>query len=157
MRWENPRTKAETPNNRMKSSERDDDREHDQETPQNMVHHDEASPTSSPTRVVVVPPDLSNMRNFLANPVSKKCGVIQCYIKRNKSGTNKLFPVYSLFLKEGDVFLMSSRKRPKNKTSNYLISMDQHDLNRAGPSYLGKLRSNFMGTEFQVRSLFFLF
>ncbi|RYY81456.1 hypothetical protein EON63_15345 [archaeon] len=37
-------------------------------------------------------------------------------------GTHKLFPVYSLYLKEGDVFLMASKKRPKNKTSNYLIS-----------------------------------
>lgn len=45
---------------------------------------------------------------------------------------------------------MASRKRPKNKTSNYLISMDQNDLNRSGNSYLGKLRSNFVGTEFQV-------
>jgi hypothetical protein len=26
---------------------------------------------------------------------------------------------------EGDVFLMASKKRPKNKTSNYLISMGE--------------------------------
>jgi tubby-related protein 1 len=45
---------------------------------------------------------------------------------------------------------MASKKRPKNKTSNYLITMDQNDMNRAGSSYLGKLRSNFVGTEFQV-------
>jgi tubby-related protein 1 len=51
---------------------------------------------------------------------------------------------------EGDIFLMASKKRPKNKTSNYLISLDQNDLNRSGSSYLGKLRSNFVGTEFQV-------
>jgi hypothetical protein len=84
------------------------------------------------------------------------------------------------------VFLMASKKRPKNKTSNYLISMgkfvgafvfvfiyqiasslclhilicvvcssrlrcaDQNDLNRTGKAYLGKLRSNFVGTEFQI-------
>jgi tubby-related protein 1 len=90
------------------------------------------------------------MRRFLATPVPKNCGVVQCYIRRNKSGTNKLFPIYSLFLKEGDVFLMASRKRPKNKTSNYLITMDQHDMNRSGSAYLGKLRSNFVGTEFQI-------
>ena len=90
------------------------------------------------------------MRRFLTTPVPKNCGVVQCYIRRNKSGTNKLFPIYSLFLKEGDVFLMASRKRPKNKTSNYLITMDQHDMNRSGSAYLGKLRSNFVRTEFQV-------
>jgi len=69
-----------------------------------------------------MPPDLSNMNRFLSTPLPKQCGVVQCYIRRNKNGTNKLFPIYSLYLKEGDVFLLASKKRPKNKTSNYLIS-----------------------------------
>jgi hypothetical protein len=30
------------------------------------------------------------------------------------------------------------------------LFLDQNDLNRSGSSYLGKLRSNFVGTEFQV-------
>ncbi|KAJ1438177.1 Tub family-domain-containing protein [Ochromonadaceae sp. CCMP2298] len=109
-----------------------------------------SAPVQSKGAADVTSPNLSDMRRFLMSPVPKKCGVLQCYIRRNKGGTNKLFPIYSLFLKEGDVFLMASKKRPKNKTSNYLISMDQSDLNRAGRSYLGKLRSNFVGTEFQV-------
>jgi hypothetical protein len=38
--------------------------------------------------------DLSDMRNFLNLPVPKAAGIVQCYIRRNKSGaTNKLFPV----------------------------------------------------------------
>jgi hypothetical protein len=45
---------------------------------------------------------------------------------------------------------MASKKRPNNKTSNYLISMAEGDLSRDGANYLGKLRSNFVGTEFQV-------
>jgi hypothetical protein len=45
------------------------------------------------------PLDLSNMKSFLMNPVPKASGVVQCYIRRNKSGTNKLFPIYSLYLK----------------------------------------------------------
>lgn len=65
------------------------------------------------------------MKRFLTSPLPKHCGVVQCYIRRNKNGTNKLFPIYSLYLKEGDVFLMASKKRPKNKTSNYLISSGQ--------------------------------
>lgn len=31
-----------------------------------------------------------------------------------------------------------------------LFPVDQNDLNRSGANYLGKLRSNFVGTEFQV-------
>lgn len=51
---------------------------------------------------------------------------------------------------------MASKKRPNNKTSNYLISMGEGDLTRDGANYLGKLRSNFVGTEFQVRHLLLL-
>ena len=45
---------------------------------------------------------------------------------------------------------MSSRKRPNNKTSNYLITMVSNDFDRNSKNILGKLRSNFMGTEFQL-------
>jgi len=34
-----------------------------------------------------------------------------------------LVDCFVYWTQEGDVFLMASRKRPKNKTSNYLITM----------------------------------
>ena len=43
-----------------------------------------------------------------------------------------------------------SKKRPNNKTSNYLISMGENDLKRSSRNYIGKLRANFAGTEFQI-------
>jgi len=63
----------------------------------------------------------SNIKSFIMEPCPRKAGAVQCYIKRNKSGLNKLFPEYSVFLKDGDRFLMTSKKRSNNKTSNYLI------------------------------------
>ncbi|XP_024894552.1 tubby protein homolog isoform X4 [Pteropus alecto] len=48
------------------------------------------------------------------------------------------------------VFLLAGRKRKKSKTSNYLISVDPTDLSRGGDSYIGKLRSNLMGTKFTI-------
>jgi len=89
------------------------------------------------------------MKKFLMSPFPKEAGTLQCYIKRNRK-KNKLYPEYNVYLKQGDLFLMSSRKRPNNKTSNYLISMVQNDYDRSSPNILGKLRANFMGTEFQL-------
>ena len=43
---------------------------------------------------------------------------------------------------------MSSKKKTGNTTSNYLISLDKNDLSSKGKNYLGKLRSNWVGTEF---------
>lgn len=48
------------------------------------------------------------------------------------------------------VFLLAGRKRKKSATSNYLISTDPTDLSRGGESYVGKLRSNLLGTHFTV-------
>ncbi|XP_040391689.1 tubby-related protein 1 isoform X2 [Cygnus olor] len=48
------------------------------------------------------------------------------------------------------VFLLAGRKRKKSKTSNYLISIDPTDLSRGGENFIGKLRSNLMGTKFTV-------
>lgn len=45
---------------------------------------------------------------------------------------------------------MSSKKRTSNKTSNYLISFKRDELTKKSAGYIGKVRSNFLGTEFQV-------
>jgi len=45
---------------------------------------------------------------------------------------------------------MVGKKRANNKTSNYLISFNKDSINKKEPFYLGKLRSNFLGTEFNI-------
>ena len=45
---------------------------------------------------------------------------------------------------------MFATKRPKNKTSNYIITMDPNNIEKTSNKYLGKLRSNFSGTEFTL-------
>jgi tubby-related protein 1 len=48
------------------------------------------------------------------------------------------------------VFLLAGRKRKRSKTSNYLISTDPTDLSRGGEAFVGKLRSNLLGTQFTI-------
>mmetsp|Transcript_22864 Transcript_22864/g.74011 ORF Transcript_22864/g.74011 Transcript_22864/m.74011 type:complete len:496 (-) Transcript_22864:680-2167(-) len=93
--------------------------------------------------------DTSDLRRFLMTP-GPQGAMVQCYIQRRKSGLARLFPTYEIYLKEGDKFLMAARKRKKNKSSNYLISLDKDDLSRNSGNFYGKLRSNFIGTEFTL-------
>jgi tubby-related protein 1 len=93
--------------------------------------------------------DTSDLRSFLMTP-GPQGAMVQCYIQRRKSGLARLFPTYEIYLKEGDKFLMAARKRKKNKSSNYLISLDKDDLSRNSGNFYGKLRSNFIGTEFTL-------
>lgn len=119
--------------------------------------------------------DFTNIRRLVTNPVPRAAGIVQCYIRRDKSGANKLYPEYRLYMKVGDRFLLNSKKRSQNKvrcwfvkllalvflewsraesvalqTSNYLISSADGDFEKTSPNYVGKLRSNFIGTEFQI-------
>lgn len=94
--------------------------------------------------------DLSDMRQFVTTPVPYDAGVVMCYIVRKKTGFRKMYPEYHLYLQDGDRFLLAAKKRAHQKTSNYLISMNRSDLSRKSSNFLGKLRSNFIGTEFVV-------
>ena len=41
---------------------------------------------------------------------------------------------------------MSVKRKPGNKSSNYIFSLNKSDFNRKSKNCLGKLRSNFVGT-----------
>ncbi|XP_069807717.1 tubby-related protein 3 [Dendropsophus ebraccatus] len=97
--------------------------------------------------------DVGELKEFALRPAPR--GVtIRCRISRDKKGMDRgLYPTYYMHLEREDsrkVFLLAGRKRKKSKTSNYLISIDPIDMSREGGSFIGKLRSNLMGTKFTV-------
>ncbi|KAM9277823.1 tubby-related protein 3 [Cariama cristata] len=97
--------------------------------------------------------DIGNLEDFVLRPAPR--GVtVKCRITRDKKGMDRgLFPTYYMHLERDDnrkTFLLAGRKRKKSKSSNYLISVDPTDLSRTGESFIGKLRSNLMGTKFTV-------
>ncbi|XP_069479833.1 tubby protein homolog isoform X3 [Ambystoma mexicanum] len=110
-----------------------------------------ASAPSPPSNEPVI--DVDDLEEFSIRPAPQ--GVtIKCRITRDKKGMDRgMYPTYYLHLEREDgkkVFLLAGRKRKKSKTSNYLISIDPTDLSRGGESFIGKLRSNLMGTKFTV-------
>lgn len=69
----------------------------------------------------------------------------------NKNFKNQIIEtVLLLYVLTLQIFLLAARKRKKSRTSNYLISTDPTDLSRGGDSFVGKLRSNLIGTQFTV-------
>jgi len=91
--------------------------------------------------------EAADMKAFLMNPSPKNVGMIECHITRERSGLNKLFPKYTVESESG-VFLMSAKKQKQSKTSNYLITMSRGEVGKDADTFLGKLRSNFLGLEF---------
>jgi tubby-related protein 1 len=111
----------------------------------------QSSALSVPRSVEVAPAviDTSDLRAFLLRP-GPQGAMVQCYIQRRKSGLSRLYPTYEVYLKDGEQFLLAARRRKKQKQSNYKVSLDREDLSRHSSNYFGKLKSNFMGTEFQM-------
>ncbi|XP_008851653.1 tubby protein homolog isoform X2 [Nannospalax galili] len=111
---------------------------------------------SAPSPTAPEPPvdvEVQDLEEFALRPAPQGI-TIKCRITRDKKGMDRgMYPTYFLHLDREDgkkVFLLAGRKRKKSKTSNYLISVDPTDLSRGGDSYIGKLRSNLMGTKFTV-------
>ncbi|KAM3934448.1 tubby-related protein 1 isoform 3-T3 [Leptodactylus fuscus] len=95
--------------------------------------------------------EVDNLEEFVLRPAPH--GVtIKCKVTRDKKGMDRgWYPTYYVHLdNDKKVFLLAGRKRKKSKTSNYLISIDATDLSRGGENFIGKLRSNLMGTKFTV-------
>uniref|UniRef100_A0A804NFD0 Tubby C-terminal domain-containing protein n=2 Tax=Zea mays TaxID=4577 RepID=A0A804NFD0_MAIZE len=75
---------------------------------------------------------------------------MQCFIMRNKNSTFYLYlgftssPVYK------GKFLMAARRLRRGPHTEYIISLDAEDLSQGSNSYMGKLRSDFWGTNFKI-------
>lgn len=97
---------------------------------------------------------ITNLTEFVSKPAPDGVSV-KCRVQREKKGMERsMYPTYYLYLEMETVskkmFLLAARKRKRSRSSNYLISTDAKDLSRDGKNFVGKLRSNFLGTSFTV-------
>ena len=99
------------------------------------------------------PEGIEKLDDYVLQPAPQG-QVMKCRITRDKKGIDRgVYPTYYLHLEREDgkkIFLLAGRKRKKSYPSNYLISTDPTDLSRGGEAYVGKLRSNVLGTHFTL-------
>ncbi|KAM5132181.1 tubby protein homolog [Mantella aurantiaca] len=132
----------------------EDDFDEDLDILSSVVYTRPLSASSKEEDSQIVPPlETDDLEGFAFRPAPHNM-TLQCRITRDKKGMDKgIYPTYYLHLERDDgkrLFLMAGRKRKKSKTSNYLISVDPTDLSRGGESFIGKVRSNMLGTRFTV-------
>lgn len=77
---------------------------------------------------------------------------IQCFIKRERAtSTYRLYLGLTPAL-AGDMskLLLAAKKTRRATSTEFLISLSADDFSRASNSFIGKLRSNFLGTKFTI-------
>ena len=118
--------------------------------PEAPVREQDLYPSPPPEQVFqILQQEMRDMKRFLKRPLPKGI-MLECTISRKKGGLARLYPKYYMHISHNDTFLLAGKKRANNRTSNYLISMEKDALSVKSPFYLGKVRSNFMGTRFNL-------
>ncbi|KAL3821256.1 hypothetical protein ACJIZ3_007161 [Penstemon smallii] len=76
---------------------------------------------------------------------------LQCLIKRDKkSGIFYLYLALSPSFTDKGKFLLAARRYRSGAHTEYIISLDADDLSQGSKAYVGKLRSDFLGTNFTI-------
>ncbi|KAJ7955041.1 Tubby-like F-box protein [Quillaja saponaria] len=102
---------------------------------------------------IVKTPEVSSMITF---PISiKQPGprdhLLQCFIKRNRSTqTYHLFLNLTSAIADEGKFLLAASKCRRATCTDYTISLDADDMSKGSNIYIGKVRSNFLGTKFAI-------
>ncbi|CAM6064474.1 unnamed protein product [Sphagnum tenellum] len=105
------------------------------------------------TKELVDTPERSGKLTF---PISLKQpgprdNTVQCFIKRDRTtSTYQLFLGLPPTLVENGKFMLAARKFRRTTSTDYVISLNAEDMSRGSNTYLGKLRSNFLGTKFTI-------
>ncbi|KAI7844912.1 hypothetical protein COHA_001560 [Chlorella ohadii] len=94
----------------------------------------------------------ADLRRFLLTP-GPADAPLQCKVLRSRGGLLRGAPLYTLLVEQeggrGGTFLLAARKRKGGPGgATYVLSVDQHDTSSHSASFVGKLSSNFLGTEF---------
>ncbi|KAK4393689.1 Tubby-like F-box protein 5 [Sesamum angolense] len=76
---------------------------------------------------------------------------IQCFIKRDRTtSTYRLYFGLTPSESENDKLLLAAKKIRRATSTDFVISLVVADFSRASNTYVGKLRSNFLGTKFTI-------
>ncbi|KAJ8755681.1 hypothetical protein K2173_022581 [Erythroxylum novogranatense] len=75
----------------------------------------------------------------------------QCLIKRNKTtSTFYLYLALTPSFTDNGKFLLAARRYRSGCNTEYIISLDADDLSQGSNAYVGKLSSDFLGTNFRI-------
>ncbi|XP_011044079.1 PREDICTED: tubby-like F-box protein 7 isoform X2 [Populus euphratica] len=75
----------------------------------------------------------------------------QCLIKRNKkTSTFYLYLAHTPSFMDKGKFLLAARRYRQGAHTEYIISLDADELSQGSNAYVGKLSSDFLGTNFTI-------
>lgn len=94
---------------------------------------------------------LYRKKELLMMPLPKFLGTLECSVIRDKSGlSKKVYPQYVLILSNNSMRIMTGQKLNMFGSAHYILTLETENMTKEGPGYLGKLRGNSPGTEYNI-------
>jgi hypothetical protein len=75
---------------------------------------------------------------------------ISCWLIKKKTGLLNTGSLYSLYNKHDKKLIMTAKKLSAKTTSQYLLSLSPDNITTRDKNYLGCVKSNFFGTEWNI-------
>ncbi|KAL3318807.1 hypothetical protein Ciccas_002527 [Cichlidogyrus casuarinus] len=117
----------------------------------NKIDHLQTNEDKNCSKTIASIDPTENLQSFVTSPAPQGV-VIRCCITRHKDSIEKgFYPSYFLHLEREDnkkFFLLAAKRRKRSKTSSYLISVDAEDFTKEASTTMGKVKSNFLGTNY---------
>ncbi|KAF0696629.1 Aste57867_12610 [Aphanomyces stellatus] len=110
----------------------------------------------NPKRVPYVP---NQLLDFVVRPLDAGRGhIVRCFIERNRSGQNKISPMYTMLIEVNSSSgrpILYARKKPTSRiSSHFIISLNKEDLflsrSLRSKHFVGKLRSDTRKMEYTL-------
>ncbi|XP_010486146.1 PREDICTED: tubby-like F-box protein 9 [Camelina sativa] len=105
------------------------------------------------TKEIVSVPEFSSKLTFptsLKQP-GPRDSLVQCFILRNRNTQSyHLYLGLTNSLTDDGKFLLAASKLKRATCTDYIISLRSDDMSKRSNVYLGRVRSNFLGTKFTV-------
>jgi len=91
------------------------------------------------------------MHYYLTCPISKRNGILQCYMIRLKSINHDNCDTYYLHLEDGDTLLLSAKRKFSYCANiSYVISKDPNEFDTAADACIGQVRSDVFRTDYVI-------
>ncbi|CAK4066995.1 unnamed protein product [Aphanomyces euteiches] len=110
----------------------------------------------NPKRVPYVP---NHLLDFVTKPLDVGRGhIVRCFIERNRSGQNKISPLYTMLIEVNSSSgrpILYARKKPTSRiSSHFIFSLNKDDLflsrSQRSKQFVGKLRSDVRKMEYTL-------
>eukprot|EP00826_Nyctotherus_ovalis_P056563 TRINITY_DN7664_c0_g1_i8.p2 TRINITY_DN7664_c0_g1~~TRINITY_DN7664_c0_g1_i8.p2 ORF type:complete len:121 (-),score=33.55 TRINITY_DN7664_c0_g1_i8:567-929(-) len=88
---------------------------------------------------------------MILKPLPRFIKKLEFVVRRDRAGlSKKMYPRYDLTLASNSMFILAAQKMNMVGTAHYNITTEWDNMDKSTPGYLGKVRADIAGLEYNI-------